>query len=92
MHKHGRLSALEMIFSQSFESKITVNRLSLKPPVMLVIEADFANSLKLSKTINMYAYDAYILDCAIRHKAPLLTLDRKLISAAQSINIQILEV
>lgn len=56
------------------------------------VEADFANALELSKTINMYAYDAYVLDCAIRYKSPLLTLDRKLISAAQSIKIQILEV
>jgi predicted nucleic acid-binding protein len=56
------------------------------------IESDFANALQLSKKINMYAYDAYILDCALRYKSPLLTLDKKLISAAQSLNIQILEV
>jgi predicted nucleic acid-binding protein len=55
-------------------------------------EPDFANAMQLSKTINMYAYDAYILDCAIRYKSPLLTLDRKLISAAQSINVETLEV
>jgi len=56
------------------------------------VEPDFDNALQLSKTINMYAYDAYILDCAIRYKSPLLTLDRKLISAAQSLNVQTLEV
>jgi predicted nucleic acid-binding protein len=42
------------------------------------IKPDFVNALKISKQTNMYAYDAYFLDCAIRHKAPLLTLDRKL--------------
>ena len=56
------------------------------------VEADFAHALQLAKTINMYAYDAYLLDCAIRYKSPLLTLDRKLISAAKSISIQTLEV
>lgn len=56
------------------------------------VEPDFANAMQLSKAINMYAYDAYILDCAIRYKSPLLTLDRKLISAAQSINVKALEV
>jgi predicted nucleic acid-binding protein len=56
------------------------------------VEPDFTNALQLSKNINMYAYDAYILDCAIRYKSPLLTLDRKLISAAQSMNIGTLEV
>jgi len=40
----------------------------------------------------MYAYDAYFLDCAIRHKAPLLTLDRKLKTAAQNLNIETMEV
>ncbi len=56
------------------------------------VEPDFFNSLSLSKKINMYAYDAYFLDCAIRYKSPLLTLDRKLKDAAQSINIETLEV
>jgi predicted nucleic acid-binding protein len=56
------------------------------------LDPDFANALQLSKTINMYAYDAYILDCAIRYKSPLLSLDRKLLSAAQSIKVETLEV
>jgi predicted nucleic acid-binding protein len=56
------------------------------------MEADFDNVLKLSKNTNIYAYDAYFLDCAIRRKAPLLTLDRNLKTAAQNINIEILEV
>ncbi len=56
------------------------------------VEPDFFNVLKLSKSSNMYAYDAYFLDCAIRHKAPLLTLDRKLQTAAQNINVEIVEV
>jgi predicted nucleic acid-binding protein len=56
------------------------------------IEPDFINSLKISKKPNMYAYDAYFLDCAIRHNAPLLTLDKKLEAMANKLNIQTLEV
>ena len=56
------------------------------------IEPDFVNALKLSKQTNIYAYDAYFLDCAIRHKAPLLTLDKKLRTAALSLNVEIMEV
>lgn len=56
------------------------------------IQPDFINAITVSKQTNMYAYDAYFLDCAIRHRAPLLTLDRKLKTAAQALNIQILEV
>lgn len=56
------------------------------------IKPDFVNTLKISKQSNMYAYDAYFLDCAIRHKAPLLTLDRKLKIAAQNLNVETMEV
>ena len=56
------------------------------------VEPDFVNALKLSKNSNIYAYDAYFLDCALRYKAPLLTLDRKLKTAARNINVETLEV
>jgi predicted nucleic acid-binding protein len=56
------------------------------------IEPDFLKVLNLSKQENMYAYDAYFLDCAIRHKAPLLTLDRKLLTSAEKLKVKTLEV
>ena len=55
------------------------------------VEPDFVNALKISKKVKLYAYDAYFLDCAIRHKAPLLTLDRRLIQAAKKSNVEIME-
>lgn len=56
------------------------------------VDPDFINSLTISKQTNLYAYDAYFLDCAARHKAPLLTLDQKLLTAAKKINIAVMEV
>ena len=56
------------------------------------IEPDFVKVLHLSKQTEMYAYDAYFLDCAIRHKAPLLTLDKKLKVSAQHLNVETMEV
>jgi predicted nucleic acid-binding protein len=56
------------------------------------IKPDFVNALQISKQASMYAYDAYFLDCAIRHKAPLLTLDQKLKTAAQNLNVETMEV
>ncbi len=56
------------------------------------LKPDFVNTLKISKQADMYAYDAYFLDCAIRQKAPLLTLDRKLRTAAQNLNVETMEV
>lgn len=56
------------------------------------IDPDFVTALKLSNQANIYAYDAYFLDCAIRHKAPLLTLDQKLKASAQNLSVETLEV
>jgi len=56
------------------------------------IDPDFVKALSLSKQANIYAYDAYFLDCAIRYKAPLLTLDRKLIASASNFDVETLEV
>ena len=56
------------------------------------IQPDFVNVMTISKQTNMYAYDAYFLDCANRHKAPLLTLDKKLKRAAYNLNITTMEV
>jgi len=56
------------------------------------IEPDFIKVLHLSKENNMYAYDAFFIDCAIRYKAPLLTLDKKLKAIANSLNLDTLEV
>ena len=55
------------------------------------IEPDFVNTLKISKKTKN-AYDAYFLDCAIRYKAPLLTLDGKLKTTARNINVETMEV
>ena len=56
------------------------------------IRVDFENALKISKQDKLYAYDAYFIECAIRNKAPFLTLDRKLKTAAQNHKVRTLEV
>ena len=55
-------------------------------------KADFVHAIKISKKENLYAYDAYFLDCSIRYNAPLLTLDEKLAAAAKRMNRKVLEV
>ena len=86
----------------AFSAMFKLNRVSMKEadkgiqifntiPIRY-IETDFSKILYLSKENNMYAYDAYFLDCAIRHRAPLLTLDKKLRIIAESLNIETLEV
>lgn len=56
------------------------------------LAVDLKNALSIAHIANLYAYDAYFLDCAARHAAPLLTLDRPLRRAADSIGVHVLEV
>ena len=53
------------------------------------VNVDMANVLSIAAQVNAYAYDAYLLDCALRHTAPLLTLDRTLRRAADELNINL---
>ena len=56
------------------------------------VETDFFKAISLAKQVNLYAYDTYFLDCALKHSAFLLTLDRRLKQAAQSLGIKTMEV
>ena len=53
------------------------------------VNIDMANVLSIAAQVNAYAYDAYLLDCALRHAAPLLTLDRTLKRAADALGINL---
>ena len=54
------------------------------------IELD--ETLKLAHALNIYAYDACIIRCAIKYKSPLFSLDQKLLNAAKMAKVQVLEV
>lgn len=56
------------------------------------VKTDFVNSISIAKQANIYAYDAYLLDCATRMSVPILTLDKKLRTIATSLKIQVIEV
>ena len=56
------------------------------------LDMDFNHALELAHDNKIYAYDAYFLDCAIRHKLPLITLDGKMKAKAKTIGINVLEV
>ncbi|MCK5802976.1 MAG: type II toxin-antitoxin system VapC family toxin [Lentisphaeria bacterium] len=51
------------------------------------VPVEFGNALQLSGDHQIYAYDAYYLDCAHRHRVPLLTLDKRLRQIAAKLGI-----
>jgi len=57
-----------------------------------LVEVDLAFALEVAAEHDLYAYDAYLITCALAQRAPLLTLDRGLASAATNAGVQLLEV
>ena len=56
------------------------------------VQVNMAEALSIAFRMNMYAYDAYFVECAIQYGAPLLTLDRRLQRAARALKAAVLEV
>lgn len=56
------------------------------------VRVDLNNAISIAYNAKTYAYDAYFLDCAVRHTAPLLTLDRALERAARKLGVELVEV
>ena len=54
-------------------------------------EIDLARGLELADELGVYAYDAYVIGCALRHRCPLISLDGGLIAAARRAGAQIVE-
>jgi len=57
-----------------------------------LVRVDLNNAISIAYETKTYAYDAYFLDCAVRHAAPLLTLDRALERAALKLGVKLMEV
>jgi len=55
-------------------------------------EVELADCVALAREQDIYAYDAYILECARRYRTPLLSLDGPQCRRAQGLGITVLEV
>jgi predicted nucleic acid-binding protein len=56
------------------------------------VDVDLAGALELANRFGLYAYDAYLMACARRQRAPLLTLDARLGRAATEAGVELMEV
>jgi predicted nucleic acid-binding protein len=53
--------------------------------------SNIAAALEIAIEHNIYAYDAYFLECALSQRSPLLTLDKQMKELAEKIGIKIRE-
>jgi len=57
-----------------------------------IVEINLKEAVRLAGKFNIYAYDAYVLQCAIEHNLPLISLDQDMIDIAKREGIQVIEV
>ena len=54
-------------------------------------QVNIRSALEIAARFNLYAYDAYFIECASSLRCPLLTLDQRMKMVGQDIGIDILE-
>jgi predicted nucleic acid-binding protein len=57
-----------------------------------IVDINLKDAVRLAGKHNIYAYDAYILQCALENSLPLISLDKNLIAIARQEGITIIEV
>ena len=56
-----------------------------------LIDIDMQAALRLAANHDLYAYDGYMLQCALETRATLVTLDQPLSGVARKIGLQVME-
>ena len=55
-------------------------------------DVELERALEVAQDFDLYAYDAYVLVCAMQHRCALISLDQQLVNAATRAGIRTLEV
>jgi predicted nucleic acid-binding protein len=88
--------------ANAFSAMFKRNRLSLTDALKAIaiyqnipirfVEVELEESLRIANQLSIYAYDAYLLRCAQKQKAPLFSLDKALLRWAKELKLQVIEV
>jgi predicted nucleic acid-binding protein len=57
-----------------------------------VVDIELEEALRIAKQLNIYAYDAYLIRCAQKYSAPLLSLDEALLRVAEEFKVKVIKV
>ena len=74
----------------SKDEALSTFEVTQKIPVRL-ISVDIPKALKIAIQFNIYAYDAYFIQCAQSISCPIITLDKRMKEVAKTLNITVLE-
>lgn len=56
------------------------------------VDVELKETLQIAAKRGIYAYDAYLIRCAMKYNSALITLDRKLTQVAQDMGVEIVEI
>jgi len=79
MKKKGRLTERETLRAFNISQRIPVRLVPIK----------IYDALKMAIKFNIYAYDAFYMQCCLETKLPLISLDNALCEVAKSLSIKV---
>lgn len=82
MFKRGWLTLEQAIQVSNQIDAIPIRRTKLR----------LSEALKLAYSYGIYAYDAYVLDCALQFRTPLISLDSSLVEIGRELELNLIEV
>jgi predicted nucleic acid-binding protein len=56
------------------------------------VEVSMMEAVRIASELNIYAYDAYLIECAFSQRISLLSLDKGLLTAAKKWGVSVVEV
>lgn len=75
----------------TLEQALAGIRIYGKVPVRFV-DVELEESLRMADALGIYAYDAYLIRCALKYNSPLISLDKDLVRFAKRMRARVVEV
>lgn len=95
-------SSMPWEIGNAFSALLKRNRITLKQATAALAaynqipirfyDVSLSTALDLAHRLNVYAYDAYVIACALKHSSPIVSLDNGLLDAAHRAGVETIEV
>ncbi|OGP56400.1 MAG: hypothetical protein A2Y65_11375 [Deltaproteobacteria bacterium RBG_13_52_11] len=77
--RKGRLTDREVLWAFDVAQSIAVRLVSVK----------IHDALRIATRFNIYAYDAYYVECCLENRLPLMSLDERMCEVARKLGIKV---
>jgi predicted nucleic acid-binding protein len=81
VRRKGRLNDREILRAFDISQKIPVK----------IVPVKIYDAMKIALRFNIYAYDAYYVQCCIENRLPLISLDNRMCDVARNLGIKVVE-